>query len=285
VSKCPVAGDTVLYCQPNSVVTSCLPKNSTNNANSVEIYPSYVCTYHPYIVANTACLPDSATLRGKIGGAFGSSTAAMSSLMQNWSLVMISIPVAIILALIFMLLIRCCATAFIYILIFLAIAALVGTGVYLLVSPTNPVTGNPSGTTGSIIAAVICFVLAFIILLIIICFRRRISLATSIVKVAANFVAKHCTVVLLPVFLFIVMVVFLVVWVLQALGFYSLGPPYTAPHQYPFAHFHITPWLQVLFGFHILFLLWTLMFLVETNTFIIGGTATSWYYNKEDPYG
>lgn len=43
VSKCPVAGDTVLYCQPNSVVTSCLPKNSTNNTNSVEIYPSYVC--------------------------------------------------------------------------------------------------------------------------------------------------------------------------------------------------------------------------------------------------
>lgn len=186
----------------------------------------------------------------------------MASLMSNWSLVLISVPIAILLAFIFMLLIRCCATAFIYILIFLAIAALVGTGIYLLLSPTNPVTGNPSGTAGTIIAAVICFVLAFIIVLIICCFKRRISLATSIVKVAANFVSKHCLIVLLPVVLFLVMVLFLAVWILQALGFYSLGPPYTAPHQYPFAHFHITPWIQALFGFHILFLLWTIMFLI-----------------------
>ena len=38
VSACPVATDTVLACQPNSVVTSCVPHNGTSNTNSLEIY-------------------------------------------------------------------------------------------------------------------------------------------------------------------------------------------------------------------------------------------------------
>ena len=204
----------------------------------------------------------------------------MTSLMQNFSLILFSIPIAIILALIFMLLIRCCAGVFIYILIFLTIIALVAFGVYLLISPTNPVTGAASGTTGSIIAAVVCFLLAFLILLLLCCFKKRIRLATSIIKVAANFVASHCMIILLPLGLFLITILFVAVWILQAFGFYSLGTPYTAPHQYPFAHFQLSVWVKILFGFHVLYLIWTLMFLIETSTFIIGGAATNWYYSR-----
>jgi hypothetical protein len=207
----------------------------------------------------------------------------MASLMQNYSLVLFSIPIAIIIALFFMLLIRCCASTFIYLLIFLAISALIGFGVYLLVSPTNPA-GSATGSAGTIAVAVICFVFAVLILVLLCCFRKRIALATSIIKVAANFIASHCLIVLLPVLLFVVTLIFLTVWVLQTLGFYSLGVPYTTAHQYPFAHFQITAWIQVLFAFHIVYLLWTLMFLIETSTFIVGGAATNWYYGREDPY-
>ena len=42
--------------------------------------------------------------------------------------------------------------------------------------------------------------------------------------------------------------------------------------------------MKILFGFHILYLIWTLMFLIETSSFIIGGAATSWYFNHEEPY-
>lgn len=38
LSACPAAGDTELKCQPNSVVTSCSPNKSNDNAKSVEIY-------------------------------------------------------------------------------------------------------------------------------------------------------------------------------------------------------------------------------------------------------
>ena len=139
-----------------------------------------------------------------------------------------------------MVIIRCCGGCFIYMLIFLSILALVALGIYLLVAPTNPVTGSNTGTTGSIIAAVICFILAFLIVLLVCCFRHRIALGASIIKVAAKFVSENCLIVLLPIFLFVVTIAFLVLWVLQALGFYSLGKAIDAKHQYPFQHFEIT---------------------------------------------
>jgi hypothetical protein len=166
----------------------------------------------------------------------------------------------------------------------MAIGALIGFGVYLLITPSNSVAGTSAGTTGSIIVACICFLFAFLILLLVCCFRKKIALATSIIKVAAKFISTHCGVVLVPVVLFIVTLFFLVLWVLQALGFYSLGTPYHTKHQYPFAHFQITVWIEILFAVHVIFLLWTLMFFIETSTFIVGGTATSWYYGRPSPY-
>jgi hypothetical protein len=79
--------------------------------------------------------------------------------------------------------------------------------------------------------------------------------------------------------------VFLALWILQALGFYTLGTPTTAVHQYPFQHFSIPGSIQVLFGFHILYLLWVLVFFIETSSFIVGGAATSWFYKRDSPYG
>lgn len=42
--------------------------------------------------------------------------------------------------------------------------------------------------------------------------------------------------------------------------------------------------MKTLFAFHVIYLIWTLVFLIETNSFIIGGAATNWYYKHEEPY-
>ena len=42
VQKCPKHGDTVLVCQPNSVVTTCTTKKDKNNTKSVDVYDSSV---------------------------------------------------------------------------------------------------------------------------------------------------------------------------------------------------------------------------------------------------
>lgn len=89
---------------------------------------------------------------------------------------------------------------------------------------------------------------------------------------------------MLPIVLFVILVIYLSLWVLQALGFYSLGTPNTSQHQYPFQHFNTTDSIKLLFGFHIFHLVWVLLFFIETSNFIIGGTAVSWYYKSERPY-
>jgi len=69
-------------------------------------------------------------------------------------------------------------------------------------------------------------------------------------------------IVMLPVVLFLVTVLYLALWVMQALGFYSLGTPTTAEHQYPFQHFDTPDSIKVLFGFHIFHLVWVMLFLI-----------------------
>lgn len=117
------------------------------------------------------------------------------------------------------------------------------------------------------------------------CLRKRLALASSIVKVSANFVSSNCGIIFLPLVLFVIMVLFIALWVLEALGYYSLGNPKTVEHQYPFQHFDVPNWIIAVGVFHIFYLIWTLFFLIETGSFIIGGAAVSWYYKRDAPYG
>ncbi len=75
------------------------------------------------------------------------------------------------------------------------------------------------------IIGIICLALGVIIAIGAFCFRDKIQLASSIVKVSARFVNENCHVMLLQVGIFIVMIIFIVLWFFEALGFYSLGEP------------------------------------------------------------
>lgn len=88
-----------------------------------------------------------------------------------------------------MLIIRCTANIFIYLLIFISISALVAVGIYLLAVPSTAAATSSAPTTNTIIAAVCCFAFALLILVAVCCVRKRLSLASSIIKVAAKFVS------------------------------------------------------------------------------------------------
>lgn len=178
----------------------------------------------------------------------------MSAIINNYSLILLSFPVSILIAVAFMLLIKCTAKLFIYMLITFSVGALVGMGVYVLLSA-----GVVSTT---IVLASFCFAIALVIVVVVFCIRRRLSLASIIIKVAANFISNNFLIILLPVGLFVLTVFYLALWVLQSLGFYSLGTPTTSEHQYPFQHFTVTGSIQVLFVFHILHLIWVLLFFI-----------------------
>ena len=175
-------------------------------------------------------------------------------MIKSYGLILLSFPIAIVVAVAFTFLIRATAKLFIYLLLAFTIVVLIGIGVYLLAAP-----GQNSGTTT---IAIISFLFAVLIILTTVFIRRKLSLAAAIVKVAANFVSQNCFIVMLPILLFIVTLFYLALWVIQALGFYSLGTPTKAEHQYPFQNFQVTAPIEILFVFHVFSLIWVLLFFI-----------------------
>ena len=206
-------------------------------------------------------------INAQITSALGSGSSNMvSSLAEGWTLILIALPIAIILSIIFMLIIRFTAGFFVYLLIFFSVGALVAFGIYLI-AVTDPTMGSGYASilqnkVAKTIIGAICIALGVAIIVLFCCFRQRISLASSIIKVSARFVDGNLGVLVLPLILFIVMILFLAVWVLEALGYYSLGTPVTAPHQYPFQHFETTWTIKALGIVHVFFLFWVMFFLV-----------------------
>lgn len=126
-------------------------------------------------------MPTSDTIKNQVSSALGASSKGFSSLLKNYNLILIALPIAIIVAVLFMLIIRCMAKLFIYLLIAVSILSLVLLGVYLLATADK--------NTGTIIIGSMCLVLALVFLIAFCCLRKRMELATIIVKVAAKFVS------------------------------------------------------------------------------------------------
>ena len=231
-------------------------------------------------------MASSAKIQEAISSAVGSESmqTKISSLGKTWPIILASIPIAIVISLLFMLIMRFTAGIFVYLLLGIVMIFLVALGIYLLVPQKPVVAGVEVGGIGATIAGIVALLLAVIIAIAFCCYRRRIKLAATIVKVSARFVNENCAITFLPLILFIVMVIFLALWILEALGYYSMGEPVREEKQLPFQHFKTTGTVQALGVIHIFQLFWAMFFLVETGDFIVAGAATSWYFTREHPY-
>jgi len=77
-------------------------------------------------------LPTSKILYEKVSAGLGSSAKALSSFFQYYELLLFAFPIAILMSIAVMILIRFTASCFVFILILLAVGGLVGFGAYLL---------------------------------------------------------------------------------------------------------------------------------------------------------
>jgi hypothetical protein len=124
---------------------------------------------------------------------------------------------------------RLTASFFIYLLFAISILSLIVLGMYFILSPTNQYASFLNNVFHnnvlSNIIGVICIVLGVVIGITVFCFRDRLQLASSIVRVSTRFVNENCPVMLLQIGIFVVMDIFIVLWFFEAMGFYSMGEP------------------------------------------------------------
>ena len=180
-----------------------------------------------------------------------------------------------------MVIMRFLAGIFVYLLFFLTVLCLVLFGIFLITPGSTDHIGIQHNRTASIVIGALCIAFGVLLLIAFCCFRKKIKLASVVVKVSAQFVAQNCGLLFLPLLLFVFMVIFIILWILEALGYYSLGTPIHEKHQLPFQHFETSGGIKALGLFHVFQLLWVLLFLVATNDFIVCGAACSWYFQRE----
>ena len=69
------------------------------------------------------------------------------------------------------------------------------------------------------------------------------------------------------------------------MGYYSLGTAVNCTSQcYPFQQFTLSGWVKALFVVHVFYLLWIVFYMISSSEFLIGGTASGWYFNQDAPY-
>jgi hypothetical protein len=117
-----------------------------------------------------------------------------------------------------MILVRCLAQCFIYILILATIGALIGIGTYILIGDKSATPGGAlslvENPVWKVVIAIGCYIFALLIFIVMCCFRSRLALASKVIEVAAVFVGENCVVILIPFIMFIVTILFMALWIL-----------------------------------------------------------------------
>lgn len=114
-----------------------------------------------------------------------------------------------------MILIRCFAACFLYVLIFILIGVLVAFGIYVWTQPVGGYIGSTALFQNNFARAavsILAFLLAFAILLFVCCYRSRISLAAKITEVAAVFVGQKCLILFVPLVMFAITLGLVALW-------------------------------------------------------------------------
>lgn len=105
-----------------------------------------------------------------------------------WPILLSAIPIAIVLSIIFMLFVRCTAGFFVYLLLAVSVLACLVLGIYLIAVPHETVVGVAINRAFAIIIGILLILFAVFIGIGLICYRKRIRLASVIVQVSARFV-------------------------------------------------------------------------------------------------
>jgi hypothetical protein len=208
------------------------------------------------------------------------------SVIQDWSLYLLMLPITLVMVALTLLLIRLVAGYVIYVFYGLTILAFLGFGTFMVL-PSAPAANTfvlKQNRIVAILIAVASFLVALLIFCIFCAFRERIKMSVNYINQANQFFRLNWQILFMPLILAAVLALFLEFWVFLNFAFYSLNRPSNQPNQLPFQHYNLTlPALLALF-FNIFYLLWGVIFLVHSGAFVVAGTTVNWAFRREKSY-
>ena len=180
------------------------------------------------LVRGSICLPVAETIKDRVLGAIGSHflEEMFGSILKDWTLLLLVIPIAALVSLVSVILIRVIAGYVIYLFYAFIILAFIGFGIYLVL-PVD----NRNGKTFvlkqnqplAIGISAVCFILSIAMLFLFISYRDTIRQTVSYIDKTNAFFKNNYTIILLPLILTVCLIAFLLFWLFLTLSFYSLA--------------------------------------------------------------
>lgn len=200
-------------------------------------------------------------------------------IMMCYPVLLASTGVALVFSYLFLFVMRCCGGVIVWFMIFLTIAALAGGGGFTWYIRGSKFTPEDDPTYKYLaIASYVLWGLAGLVFLFMICCCGAIKLGVAVMKASAKFVGENLRIMFLPLFSYIFITVWALLWFLGGLYLYTVG--YAAPRE-NFEFSTEIMWdknTKPAIVYYILGFFWITAFILGCTQFIIAAAACIWYF-------
>jgi len=291
LKSCPISSSvSTIECKTNTLHASCA-KNQHVPPQSGDIF--YYATKG---FVTRLCVP----LEG-VTAAEDASSAIMnanmfeewiSDIKTTWQVIAVSVAVAFVIGLVYMVLMRYCSGVLTWLAIvaFIVGSAILGWRFYAeaktledSTAGTSSASNDDSTTEKTIktdkIIAYICWAIAGASIVMVLCLFGRIRLAIAILKAAADYVKETLIVFLVPIVAVLILAAFFAYWAITAVYLVSAGDPVQIKDS-AFGTFDYDKKLQYYMIYHLFGLLWLSAFIAASVQFIIASSTCIWYFSQ-----
>ena len=193
-----------------------------------------------------------------------------------------SIGWSFVVALLFLLFLRCCAGVITFLFIFIVQVGLIALAVFFKYSLDNA-KDEENDETHKLTMKILFWVfvvLAAVWFIFIMVMCNRIRLAVALVQVTSKYIHKNCCIVLAPFFFFLLIVIWIAYWLVMLVYLYSSGE-FDKEGSKVIASFKMDDRLVYCFWFHIFSLFYITAVISAYSQFVYASSACIWYFTYE----
>ena len=192
-----------------------------------------------------------------------------------------SVAWSFVIAMLFLVFLRCCAGFITFTLILIVQVGLILLAVYFKLTVNDVKEQDDSTYQATMNALFYVFVaLAVIWFLFIMIMCNKIRLAVAMVQVTSKYINSTCCIVFVPFFFFIILVAWIAYWIVMCVYLYASGD-FDQEGSKVIASFKMDDKLQYCFWFHIFALLYLTAVINAYSQFVYASSACIWYFTSE----
>jgi hypothetical protein len=207
-------------------------------------------------------------------------------LREGWPILVVAIFASIILAVIFLFLLRCCAVPIIWLFIVIGVLSMLLIGIYFILTARGVVIStfleanlSQFSFDSMLTVGIILIGVAVLMGLIVICLSSRITMGANAVKLGSVFLVENCCLVILPITQAFVVIAILVGLIAGAVSLYARGT-FTFNNYSAFPDVTLDSTFIALTIVFIATSIWLIFFVHGCNQFLLCSAVSIWYFNN-----